>query len=41
MQDKGDNGRPDGVEEADPNLGQCLMDSLCSVSEHGRPQWLA
>ena len=32
---KGDNSRPEGVDEPDANLGQCLMDSLCSVSEHG------
>jgi hypothetical protein len=32
---KGDNSHPEGADEPDANLGQCLMDSLCSVSEHG------
>lgn len=32
---KADGSRPEGIDEPDANLGQCLMDSLCSVSEHG------
>ena len=34
---KDDKSRPEGVDEPDANLGQCLMDSPCSVSEHGTP----
>jgi hypothetical protein len=37
-EEKGDKSRPEGVDEPDANLGQCLMDSLCSVSEHGTPR---